>query len=170
VSHHRIALIVIAAAVVLDAVLGVAFAAAEHVSVLLGWYWAVTTATTVGYGDVVPHTVAGHVIAVAVMLTVVPLFAATFSLFTSALGATHVRHAVARLRKDADGRHVLLQQHVERVVKGHCADLKAHVSLVVAGRPVSGGAGDNPALSEGLPADEPVVPPPAATRRRKPRP
>lgn len=47
---------------------GLGFAAAEHVSDGTGLYWAVTTATTVGYGDVAPRTTAGRWIAVAVML------------------------------------------------------------------------------------------------------
>ncbi len=96
-NQHRRALAVIAAAAALDLACGLAFAAAEHVSRLTGIYWAVATATTVGYGDVTPHTTAGHVIAVTVMLTVVPLFAASFSLFTSGLTAEHVHR---RIRAD----------------------------------------------------------------------
>lgn len=92
--NHRAALVTIATASALDAAGGLAFAGAEHRSAAAGLYWAVTTATTVGYGDVTPHTAAGHLIAVAVMLTVVPLFAATFSLFTSGLTSVHVRRAV----------------------------------------------------------------------------
>lgn len=86
--HHKRALAIISVAVVLDAALGVAFAAAEHVSVPDGLYFATTTATTVGYGDVVPHGWAAHLIAVTIMLTVIPLFAATFSLLTSGLTST----------------------------------------------------------------------------------
>lgn len=44
--------------------------------------------------------------------------------------------------------------------------LRAHVSAVAADGPVSGGPGSNPG-PEGLPADGPVVPPPAAAPRRK---
>lgn len=39
----------------------------EFPSIGLGMWWAITTVTTVGYGDVVPHTVAGRVIASALM-------------------------------------------------------------------------------------------------------
>ena len=34
----------------------------------LGMWWAVTTVTTVGYGDVYPHTVGGKVIAAVLMI------------------------------------------------------------------------------------------------------
>lgn len=48
------ALILIGAAVVLIVVGGVVFAATHHLRVTTGWYWAITTAATVGYGDVTP--------------------------------------------------------------------------------------------------------------------
>jgi voltage-gated potassium channel len=51
---------------------GAAFAAIEKDQNLSAWdgiYWAISTVTTVGYGDVYPHTDAGRVIAAAVMLT-----------------------------------------------------------------------------------------------------
>jgi voltage-gated potassium channel len=47
---------------------GVGFATEENISIGNGIYWAITTMTTVGYGDVTPHTAAGKVIAVFVML------------------------------------------------------------------------------------------------------
>jgi voltage-gated potassium channel len=40
----------------------------EFPNVGIGMWWAITTATTVGYGDVVPHTVAGRLIASGLML------------------------------------------------------------------------------------------------------
>ena len=47
---------------------GAAFAAVENISVGDGIYWAVTTMSTVGYGDVTPKTTEGKVVAVVVMM------------------------------------------------------------------------------------------------------
>lgn len=106
---HKAALATITAAAALDSAGGVCFARAEHLSVWRGLYWAVTTATTVGYGDITPATAAGHIIAVIVMLTVVPLFAATFSLFTTGLTSVHLRRAEHAMKRHVDER---LRQHL----------------------------------------------------------
>lgn len=95
-SHHRIALIVIAAAAVLDAALGFGYAAAEHLPAWHGLFCALANAVTVG-GDVPPTDPAGYAINAAECLLVVPLFAATFSLFTSGLSAIHIRSIHQRL-------------------------------------------------------------------------
>jgi voltage-gated potassium channel len=47
---------------------GAAFAEVENHSTWLGVYWAISTMTTVGYGDVQPDTDGGRAIAVGVML------------------------------------------------------------------------------------------------------
>jgi voltage-gated potassium channel len=109
--RHRGAVITVAAAAGLDLAGGVAFALTEHIPLSTGLYWSVTTATTVGYGDVTPHTPLGRLIAVLVMLTVIPLFAATFSLFTSGLTAGHVHAAEGRIKA-----------HVESRLKHHLGD------------------------------------------------
>jgi voltage-gated potassium channel len=52
---------------------GAVFAAversAQHLSIESGIWWAIVTVTTVGYGDIVPHTEAGRGVAVIVMIT-----------------------------------------------------------------------------------------------------
>ena len=102
---HKAAAITIVAASALDAAGGVVFSEVEHRSLLDGFYWALTTATTVGYGDITPHTAAGKAVAMVVMATVVPLFAASFSLFTTALTAVHVRRAEGRIKDHVQQLH-----------------------------------------------------------------
>lgn len=104
VIRHRAALTAIGCAAAMDVLGGIAYGLAEHVAAWQGLYWAVTTATTIGYGDVTPKTGAGQVVAVVVMLTVVPLFGATFSLFTTALVAHEVHDAKREIKKHVDQR------------------------------------------------------------------
>ncbi len=62
---------------------GVLFAHFEHRTFFTGLYWAVTTATTVGYGDVTPSNTVGRVIAMGVMLTVIPVIGALFAVMSA---------------------------------------------------------------------------------------
>lgn len=55
------------------------FSRFDHRSFGTALYWAITTASTVGYGDVVPTTPAGRVVAVGVMVTAVPLLGLVFA-------------------------------------------------------------------------------------------
>src|SRR5579872_5338883 len=58
---------------------GVLFDVTQHAGLLTGLYWSVTTATTVGYGDITPRGDSGRLLAIGTMLTAIPLLAATFS-------------------------------------------------------------------------------------------
>jgi hypothetical protein len=71
-----------------------------------------------------------------------------------AQAAAHHKELLAQ----ADAHHAEMKQQLA----AHCADVKEHVTTVADG-PVSGGAGSNPA-GAGLPADGPVVPPPATRK------
>ncbi len=84
------------------------FAATQHVSLGTGVYWAVTTATTVGYGDVTPKDAVGRAIASLVMLTTIPLFASAFALFAGAVAAAHVRRLLAVVRPELAGGEVVV--------------------------------------------------------------
>ncbi len=67
------------------------FSLAEHISYGAALYWAVTTATTVGYGDITPHTTLGRIIASGVMLTTIPIVGAVFALVAGASVLATVR-------------------------------------------------------------------------------
>lgn len=114
----RPAVIVLGLSVALDVVFGFLFAVTEHVSAWIGLYWATTTASTVGYGDVTPRGWAPHLIAVAVMLTVIPLFSAVFSLLTTGLTKKHVDRRHEELKKHIDLKHAEMREHVKEVHRG----------------------------------------------------
>jgi voltage-gated potassium channel len=69
---------------------GVAFSQverAQHLSAWDGVWWATSTLTTVGYGDVTPHTVAGRVIAIIMMVSGIAFVA----LLTAAVAERFIR-------------------------------------------------------------------------------
>jgi hypothetical protein len=102
-SHHRTALITIVVAVAADVACGLLYAAAEHTGAAHGLYCAVGNAVTEG-ACTTPATAAGHWINVAEYVLVVPLFAATFSLFTGGLAGAHVAAAEARIKRHVEDR------------------------------------------------------------------
>ena len=78
---------------------GIAYAAVEHVSVDTGLYWAVVTASTVGYGDVTPHDSPGRIIAVLEMLTAIPLFAGVFATVTATVTSLRLKTILLGLER-----------------------------------------------------------------------
>ena len=84
----RVLIAVAVGVLLLGAVL---FSITDHVSIGIALYWAVTTATTVGYGDVTPHNTGSRVIAAVVMLTTIPTVAAVFALMAGASVLAHIR-------------------------------------------------------------------------------
>lgn len=95
--HHRRALKVVTLAVLLDAALGAVYAQAMHISTWNGLYYATGIATTSGNSADLPHGWLPHAVTVLLMITVIPLFACTFSLVTTGFTADHVdkRHGQA---------------------------------------------------------------------------
>jgi voltage-gated potassium channel len=73
-------------------------------------WWAATTVTTIGYGDVVPETIGGRVIAVFVMFASV----ATISFTTAVVTASFVSYQQRRLSDDAQ-RHEELREALHRI-------------------------------------------------------
>jgi voltage-gated potassium channel len=73
-------------------------------------WWSATTVTTIGYGDVVPATSGGRVIAVVVMFASV----ATVSLTTAVITAAFVGYQQRRLGGEAE-RHQELVETLSRI-------------------------------------------------------
>ena len=73
-------------------------------------WWAATTVTTIGYGDVVPGTSGGRVVAVFVMFASV----ATVSFTTAVVTAAFVGYQQRRLSGDAE-RHLELVETLSRI-------------------------------------------------------
>jgi voltage-gated potassium channel len=75
------------------------FSLTQKVSYGTAVYWAIVTATTVGYGDVTPHNTAGRIVACIVILVTIPLFGAVFA---SVAGRAIINHFRRILGMDRD--------------------------------------------------------------------
>jgi voltage-gated potassium channel len=103
IGHRRHVAVLLLAAVACMLGGAVLFAVTQHYPLPTSLYWAITTATTVGYGDVLPRNAAGRVVASAVMLTAIPLLASVFALVTGAAAASGVRRILAMAHRFPDG-------------------------------------------------------------------
>lgn len=128
-GHRRRAAILLAAAAACVLAGGATFAATQHYALTTGIYWAITTATTVGYGDVIPRNAVGRIVSSAVMLTTIPLLASVFALMTGSAAAAGVRRILAMGH--------LFPQGAYRIVIGMNQAVHAILDeLVAAGDPV----------------------------------
>jgi voltage-gated potassium channel len=104
-KHVAILLGAVGAVVLIGAGL---FSLAESLPFTTGLYWAVTTATTVGYGDITPHNPSGRLIASLVMLTTIPMLAAAFALVSGAAAAAGVRRILNMRTQFPEGTYRLV--------------------------------------------------------------
>jgi voltage-gated potassium channel len=96
---------------------GAAFSAVEkHLSTWDGVWWAVTTMTTVGYGDIYPHTNLGRVIGIGEMIV-------GASFFTLLVGAVAQRFIGQEVRSD------VAEAEREVVAEVGAAELELHQEL-----------------------------------------
>lgn len=80
-----------------------AFSSAERASFGMSLYWALATMTTVGYGDIFPHTSSGRIVASVVMVVGIGFFA----VLTGAVAQRFLAEQVTEL--DEDERDLVLQ-------------------------------------------------------------
>jgi voltage-gated potassium channel len=84
----------------------------------LAYWWAVTTVTTVGYGDVVPQDTAGRLVGALLMLTGLALIPTLTSVIVSTLIAkrrSEEQEDLKRLELDQAAILERLEQHLERI-------------------------------------------------------
>jgi voltage-gated potassium channel len=154
--RNRVLALVAVAVVVILAGAGL-FAATQGYDYWTGLYWAITTATTVGYGDVLAKNGLGRVIASVVMLTTIPIVGAIFSLVVGASAATHIRRMLGMETRLPDEPYTViygLDPVVPRVLEELCAQ-EATVVLVAPVRPAA--APRDLVFIAGDPTDERVV-------------
>jgi hypothetical protein len=118
--HHKRAIGVLAVTAVLDVILGTLYGIDDHIGVWHGLYCATGTATSLGC-DVLPADGAGYVLSFLMMLTILPLFTAIFSLFTTGLMASHVD---TRTEQQTDA----LKGHVDAKTEQQTTEIKGHLS------------------------------------------
>jgi voltage-gated potassium channel len=82
-------------------------------SIGLSFWWAITTVTTVGYGDVVPVSTAGRLVGAALMLTGVSLIPLVTSVAVSIL--TFKRAQI--LQQEQEERLTQIQQRLEALLE-----------------------------------------------------
>lgn len=88
-TQHKRALRLLGVTVLLDSVFGILYGMADHIGVLHGLYCSTGTATSVGC-DVLPANGPAYVLSFLMMLSILPLFAAVFSFFTTGLTVAHI--------------------------------------------------------------------------------
>lgn len=84
----------LALAVLIILVGAMLFSIVEGISFGTALYWSIVTGATVGYGDITPHTTAGRVIAVGVMVTTIPIVGAVFALVAGASALAQIRRVL----------------------------------------------------------------------------
>jgi voltage-gated potassium channel len=87
----------------------------EFPNVWLGFWWAVQTVTTVGYGDVTPTTVTGRVIATVVMLLGIAFLTVVTAAITAVFIETTRRQIRAASDEDLSARLDGIAERLERI-------------------------------------------------------
>jgi voltage-gated potassium channel len=124
---------------------GEAFSAIEKASLGEGVYWAVTTMTTVGYGDLSPETDAGKVLAVGVMLCGIGFVAVLTGAVAERFLAQDVGPIAGQVEALADAE--ALEVTRERALAGELREVRRLLATIEArlaseGPTADGGRGD----------------------------
>jgi voltage-gated potassium channel len=119
-----VASILTVAAICIAGAAQAAFASGDFPSLWDGIWWAFTTSTTVGYGDLYPTTVQGRIIGMALMFVGIGFL----SLLTASVASRFVK-------QERGSEHDEVMETLQRI-EADMAELKAHVGL--SGQPALG--------------------------------
>lgn len=84
----------------------ITYSMTEHVSLAQSFWWAIATATTVGYGDISPHTSVGKIVALVLMLVGIGVI----GMLTSSIATYFVRED-----NKADDKDVQLEKIMQKL-------------------------------------------------------
>ena len=90
-------------------------------SIGLSYWWAITTVTTVGYGDIVPHDTAGRLVGAVLMLTGLSLIPTLSSVVVSLLIAKRSR-ATQEQQLELYAEHAAQLERIERTLERFAGD------------------------------------------------
>jgi voltage-gated potassium channel len=155
-NDYRVAAL-LGLAVTIVIVGGALFSLTQHISLGLGLYWSVTTATTVGYGDITPHNTAGRIVAMAVMLTTIPIVGAVFALVAGASVVSRLRRLIGMDTRPPTGSYTAVygDHPVLPRIMAELADSGDEVVLIAAAKPP--GLPEDFHFIAGTPTDEKVI-------------
>jgi voltage-gated potassium channel len=90
------------------------FSVVEQTNLASAFWWAIETTTTVGYGDIYPHTVLGKVLAIVLMLLGIGIIGMLTSTITNSVrpGQSHIEK-LENLENDLKDINKILQSHEE---------------------------------------------------------
>jgi voltage-gated potassium channel len=152
---HIAILLVTAAACLLGG--AEAFAVTQGRPFTTGVYWAITTATTVGYGDITPKDPTGRLIASLVMLTTIPMLASVFALATGDAAAAGLRRILDMRSKFPEGSYRLVVGMSDMVPAILTELAEAGVKVVLVADVDEEGVPGEVHLVRGDPTDEAVI-------------
>lgn len=96
-KHHQIAWLTISLAAVLDCLAGIWYAAVMGYPQTSGLCYALGVATTSGSSVPAGTSPQARLVTAVIQVTIIPLFGATFSLFTSALANIHIKRVEKKI-------------------------------------------------------------------------
>nr|MBA2357705.1 two pore domain potassium channel family protein [Actinomycetota bacterium] len=98
----------------------------ENISTWDGVWWAVTTMTTVGYGDLFPKTTEGRVVAMAVMIVGIGFIAILTAALAERFLSGQVREEAAEVVAEVEGAEAELLTEL-RTIRQRLQELEASV-------------------------------------------